>query len=177
MNDLARAPSRRKRPAGVRLLLAANGILIAVTWIISGYEYGRLPRRVVSWLSLWRAGLPRVERSAAFFIYPVSQAVFLAAFLVLAEVYFVRAPENGNGPAPGDAEKGRRLRNFKEEVVLLAAVFFNLIFIHLQTSLILLSRGAGAGINRYYALTLVAVLVILVPYYYVRRETILKGRG
>lgn len=158
------------------MLFAANWVLVAVTWMISAYEYARLPREVAPWLSLWKGGLPRVERSPAFFVYPVSQVVFFVAFLVLAGIFFVRAPERGNRTPPGDAEKARRLRDLKEEAVSLAAVFFNLIFIHLQTSLILLSRGVGTGINRYYFIMLIAVLLILIPYYHVRRETILRER-
>jgi len=144
--------------------------------MISGVEYGRLPAKIASWRSLWAAGLAAVDKSPAFFLYPAAQVAFFAAFLVLAELYFVGAPEEGSETTPVDPDRAGRLRDLKEEAVSLALIFINLIFIHLQTSLILLSRGIGTGINRPYALMLVAVLLVLIPYYHIRRGTVLEKR-
>ena len=67
--------------------------------------------------------------------------------------------------------------DLKKEVTYLALIFFNLIFIHLQTSLILLSHQIGTGINKYYFSMLIIIIFILIPYYHIRRRMILTERS
>jgi len=50
-----------------------------------------------------------------------------------------------------------------------------LVFIHLQTSLILVSHELAKGINRYYFAMLLAVLLGLIPYYRIRRQILESG--
>jgi hypothetical protein len=49
-----------------------------------------------------------------------------------------------------------------------------LVFIHLQTSLVLLSHRLGGGVNQFYLAMLLAVLLILIPYYAIRRRLLLR---
>jgi len=112
-----------------------------------------------------------------FFIYPVSQVFFFFALLNLAKIFFLKAPEPRRESQPLDTEKTRRMLDLKKEVTYLALIFFNLIFIHLQTSLILLSHQIGTGINKYYFSMLIIIIFILIPYYHIRRRMILTERS
>jgi hypothetical protein len=177
MNDMRETLSPRQMPAPIRWLFVANWILLGVAWVLSMFGYLRLPQEVASWLSLWKGRQLRVERSLAFFVYPVSQVFFFFAFLTLAKIFFVKGPEPGKKSQPLDTEKTGRMLDLKKEVIYLALIFFNLIFIHLQTSLILLSHQMGTGINKYYFSMLIMVIFILIPYYHIRRKMILTERS
>lgn len=158
-------------------LLAANLILLAASWFVSASAYDRLPPRISSWSGPLTGHLVPVETSWLFFAYPISQAVFFVAYLVLAGVLFLKTPKAGSGGLPRNDDAADRLRGLKREVAYLALVFFNLIFIHLQTSLILLSRGLAPGINKTYFFTLIVmILFIFGPYYRIRRRILLTER-
>ena len=168
------------RPAGPAawLLLAANLILLGVVWAVSLNAYGQLPPQIASWSSVWTGQPLRVERSGAFFLYPVCQVLFFVIGLGLAEIFVIRAPRPGIQGRVPDAESAGRIRNLREEVLYLALIFFNLMFIHLQTSRILFSREIGAGINRaYFSGLVLMVIFILLPYYRLRRRIILAEKG
>jgi hypothetical protein len=171
MRDVLRKFVSRYRAVTIRLLVGANVLLLAIAWVLAVYGYIRLPERVASWLSLWKGGQPLVAKSLAFFIYPVGQLIVFFGLLALAKALFLRPSEPGSGPAgtPSDPVKARRVLNLKKEVAYLTLIFVNLVFIHLQSSLTLLSNQAVTGINNYYFVTLFVMIVfILGPYYRVR---------
>jgi len=58
-------------------------------------------------------------------------------------------------------------RIFKEYVYL-TLVFFNLIFIHIQRSLILVAHQVAQGVDKYYFYLLFAIILVLIPYYRIR---------
>jgi len=58
----------------------------------------------------------------------------------------------------------------KKEFIYLTMIFFNLIFIHLQRSLILLSHKIETGVDRYYFYALFSIILILIPYYHIREK-------
>jgi len=62
------------------------------------------------------------------------------------------------------------LTNLKKELVLLLMIFFNLIFIHIQRSLIWLAHGLSAGVNKFYFFSLIIIILLLIPYYRFRRS-------
>lgn len=62
------------------------------------------------------------------------------------------------------------LINLKKELVLLLMIFFNLIFIHIQRSLIWLAHGLSAGVNKFYFFSLIIIILLLIPYYRFRRS-------
>lgn len=68
------------------------------------------------------------------------------------------------------------LTNLKKELVLLLMIFFNLIFIHIQRSLIWLAHGLSAGVNKFYFFSLILIILLLIPYYRFRRTLIKRGR-
>jgi hypothetical protein len=170
----------RGRSLSIRLLLGANLVLIGAAWVLSIYGYARLPLRVPSWLALWKGGRPLVERSLAYFIYPVFQVVLFLGLRALARRFFFRrpGPQAGTAIPPTDPEKARRILSLKKEVAYLALIFVNLVFIHPQSSLTLLSHQLVTGINTLYlAAVLVMILFILGPYYRIRLKILLSSQA
>jgi hypothetical protein len=148
----------RGRRTSVVLLQWANWVLLGVSWGMSVRAYFRLPGHMALWLSVWRPVPVVVGKSWLFFIYPAIQSVVFFGGLALAGRFFIRN---------SDSEE---IASLKAEVAYLEFIFVSLLFIHLQTSLILLSFGMGSGINQSYITIIVAVLVMLIPYYHVRRR-------
>jgi uncharacterized membrane protein len=142
---------------------------------MSVYAYPRLPEKVAFWTGVWSAEAARGERSPAFFIYPIAQTLFFLAFMGLAKVVFFRAPGPDSEDQHSRNEGNKRQLDLKKEVVYLGLIFLNLVFIHLQTSLILVSHGLAKGINRFYFAMLLVVLLMFIPYYRIRRQMIGAG--
>jgi len=166
-------PRLRFRSAGSQvtaLLAFASWLLLAVSWVMSVYAYPRLPQEVLGWSSLWSGQALWKARSASFFVYPLAQTLFFLVSLVLAKMAFIKAsPATVSGESsPGRGD--RRVIELKKEVTYLGLIFINLVFIHLQTTLILVSHGLAKGINRFYFAMLLVVLVMLIPYYRIRRR-------
>jgi hypothetical protein len=157
------------------LLAFASWLLLVVSWVMSVYAYPRLPEKAALWTSVWSSEAVRGDRSPAFFIYPIAQTVFFLAFLALARAVFLLAPRPDSQGRASQVEGSERLLDLKKEVLFLGLIFLNLVFIHLQTSLILVSHGLAKGINRFYFAMLLVVLLMLIPYYRVRRQMIGGG--
>jgi uncharacterized membrane protein len=157
------------------LLAFASWLLLVVSWVMSVYAYPRLPEKVAFWTGVWSAEAARGERSPAFFIYPIAQTLFFLAFMGLAKVVFFRAPGPDSEDQHSRNEGNKRQLDLKKEVVYLGLIFLNLVFIHLQTSLILVSHGLAKGINRFYFAMLLVVLLMFIPYYRIRRQMIGAG--
>ena len=163
------------RSAGntVLMLLAfACWLLLAVSWVMSIYAYRRLPPEIVAWSSLWRGQGAWEAKSASFFFYPLVQTFFVLGLLLLAKATLFRGSvtDVASGTSASRDEGG--ILELKKEIVSLGLIFVNLVFIHLQTTLILVSHGLAKGVNRLYFGMLLVVLVMLVPYYRVRRRMI-----
>jgi hypothetical protein len=157
------------------LLAFASWLLLVVSWVMSVYAYPRLPGEVALWTSIWSTEAVWGARSFVFFIYPIAQTLFFLAFMVLAKVAFFRAPGPDSEDQHSRNEGSERLLDLKKEVVYLGLIFLNLVFIHLQTSLILVSHGLAKGINRFYFAMLLVVLLMFIPYYRIRRQMIGAG--
>lgn len=152
----------RGRKTSVVLLLWANWVLLGVTWGMSIRAYVRLPEHMALWLSLWRSTPVVAGKSLVFFFYPVVQAiVFFGGMAVVQGLFFKKSD-------------GEDLANLKAEASYLEMIFINLIFIHFQTSLVLVSYGLERGINMSYVMIILAVLVMLVPYYHIRRRLLFR---
>jgi hypothetical protein len=142
---------------------------------MSVYAYPRLPQEVALWTSLWSAGAARGARSLSFFVFPLAQTVFFLALAGLARaVFFPASNLDTRQLASKGAGAGQRL-GLKKEVVYLGLIFLNLVFIHLQTTLILVSHRLAEGINRFYFAVLLLVLLMLVPYYRIRLRMLDAG--
>jgi len=160
----------------LRLLSLAGWLLLAVAWGMSLYAYVCLPQHMALWKSLWVKDMLRAEKSLLFFIYPFAQTIAFFAIRALAKVFFLRPsePQRNVEAAGRDMEVHERLMDLKKETVSLILIFCNLVFIHLQTSLVLLSHRLGSGVNPFYLIMLIAVLLILIPYYAIRRRLLLR---
>jgi uncharacterized membrane protein len=152
------------------LLGFASWLLLAVSWVMSLYAYPRLPEKMALWTSILSREVVSGPKSPLFFVYPVLQTVMLLAAFSLARAVFLRAHGRKPGVSGPDDESGERLLDLKRETAYLGLIFLNLVFIHLQTSLILVSHGLAKGINRSYFGMLLVVLAGLVPYYRIRRQ-------
>ena len=157
------------------LLAFASWLLLGVSWVMSVYAYPRLPEKMASWSTVWSTEVALGMRSPAFFIYPIAQTLLFLAFLALAKAVFFPAAEPESQDSSSKVEGNGRLLDLKKEVVYLGLIFLNLVFIHLQTSLILVSHGLAKGINRFYFGMLLVVLLLLIPYYRLRRQMIGAG--
>jgi uncharacterized membrane protein len=157
------------------LLSSAGWLLLGVSWVMSVYAYARLPQTMALWTSLWRGEAAWSEKSLIFFLYPLAQTVFFFLVLAAARILFFRKFSFEKKEPALEEDKKEQFADLKKEVVYLALIFINLIFIHLQTSLILLSHRIGHGLNRFYFYMLVGVILILIPYYYSRGKMILRG--
>jgi len=175
---MIKMPQFRFRSAGPRvlsLLAFASWLLLVISWVMSVYAYPRLPQEVLGWSSLWSGQALWKARSASFFFYPLAQTLFFLVLLILAKAVFIKA-----NPATADGESSplrgdRRVIELKKEVTYLGLIFLNLVFIHLQTTLILVSHGLAKGISRFYFAMLLVVLVMLIPYYRIRCQMIRTG--
>jgi uncharacterized membrane protein len=157
------------------LLALASWVLLGVAWVMSVYAYRRLPGEMALWTSLWSSPATWSVKSFVFFVYPVVQTMVFLACLALAEFVFFRRLRSHTDGRPPSNDGNERLLALKREVAYLGLIFLNLVFIHLQTSLILVSHGLAEGINRFYFGVLLLVLLMLVPYYRVRRQMLRSG--
>lgn len=166
----------RRRPATLRLLAFSGWLLLAVGWGMSVYAYAHLPPEVALWKSFWVKKVLRGEKSLLFFVYPAAQTIFFLAIRFGAGAIFLRARDQGKKwRGASQEEMESRLLDLKKETLFLVLIFSSLVFIHLQTSLVLLSHRLVSGVNLFYMGMLLAVLLILIPYYAVRRRILLRS--
>lgn len=106
-------------------------------------------------LNVFGGGIILAYKSPWFFIYPVAQSLFCVLF-----VGCIRRHTAGKPPGPAVQliwEQGY-----------LSLIFFNMIFIHLLSSLVLLAHHIVSGINRFYFFALFAIILLLFPYFRLR---------
>ena len=147
-------------------LFWANILLLSLGWIMSNYSYSRLPQRIPLWINFLNQQPLYTQKSLHFFIYPLIQTFYCLIFWIASRI-----------EAMGDVkylkqkisleEKRIHLSRLRREFIYLALIFFNLIFIHIQKSLIFLARGIGE-LNRVYFIGIFAILLVLIPLYRLR---------
>ena len=145
-----------------KILLAFNLILLTISWIMAFYAYARLPARMPLWINFFGQEPIISDKSPAFFIYVLVQTLLFAVFL-----YVVWAKHRKNRSSQSPA-----VQSLQKEIVLLVSIFFQLIFIHLQRSLILLAHGVAEGIRPYYFYSVIGIILILIPYYRMRLKAL-----
>ncbi len=137
------------------ILFIFNCVLLGVSWILALYSYPRLPGSIPLWINLMDQPLMLAEKSPVFFIYPIVQTLFILLFLGIAHILSLR-------------EKEIWKKKLLKDHMLLSLIFFNLIFIHVQTSLVLLAHQIRGGLNRTYFFMIFIVILLLIPYYRMR---------
>ncbi len=156
------------RAWSVRFLLAANWLLLVISWVMAFVSYSRLPERIPLWLNFSGQQVFLVRRSMLFFIYPAAQTVFALVFWLLSGRAVIHNRFFKEERLARSEASKRAFLDLKREFVSLALLFFNLIFIHIQRSLILLSHRLETGVDPVYFYTLFGVILILIPYYHLR---------
>jgi uncharacterized membrane protein len=139
------------------ILFIFNCILVVVSWILALYSYPRLPEQMPFWINFLGQPPMLANKSPVFFVYPIVQTLFVFFFIGIAQILSLR-------------EKETWRKKLLKDYVLLSLIFFNLIFIHVLSSLILLAHQIGEGINRTYFFMIFIVILILIPYYRTRAK-------
>lgn len=147
------------------LLLSFNLILLGLSWIMAFYAYARLPSRMPLWLNFFGQEPLISNKSPLFFIYVFVQTFIFVGFL--SAVHITHRRKKSIQP-PME-------QSLQTEIVLLVLIFFQLIFIHIQRSLILLAHGVEKGIRPYYFYSVFGIILILIPYYHMRLKALRKG--
>ena len=150
-------PARRcqtlKKP--VLLLLICNWVLLGTAAIMAFYAYPRLPQKIPLSLNFFGQQTIMTDKSPLFFVYLLAQTLFFIFFLVITRIISSKKMAPWKAPI------------FKEYIYL-TLVFFNLIFIHVQRSIILAAHRVTQGIDKYYFYLLFAIILVLIPYYRIR---------
>ncbi len=149
-------------------LLVFNLILLAAGWIMALYAYPKLPSRFPLWLPFFGQDPMASEKTAFFFVYVLVQTLLLLGYGLIAFLYRGK-PWNQIPPRLQDS-----VRNLEREILLLALIFFQLIFIHIQRSLILMAHGVEKGIRPYYFYSIFGMILIFIPYYRMRLKAITR---
>ncbi|MFO7865821.1 MAG: hypothetical protein R6V02_03270 [Candidatus Aminicenantes bacterium] len=139
------------------VLLFCNIVLIATGWILAFYAYPRLPETIPLWLSFLSAPLMLMPKSPLFFIYPAAQTLFALVFLFLPQIKAVRDSQDWGK---------NRLREF----VYLVLIFFQVLFIHIQRSMILSAHDMQQGVDPLYFMFLILIILLLIPFFRLREK-------
>lgn len=143
------------------LLLIFNWLLLGAGWTMAFYAYPRLPQKIPLWLNFFGQQPVLMKKSPLFFIYLLAQTLFLIIFLIIARKM------SSKKTVPWKA-------HILKESVYLTLIFFNLIFIHVQRSLILVAHQVDKGVDKYYFYLLFGIILILIPYYRIRVRLFIK---
>ncbi len=156
------------------LLLAANLFLLCLGWIMMVYAYPRLPQEMPFWLSFFGQEPIIAKKSVVFFIYPLVQTLFFACFLFFSRIGFSRINPAKRKPGNLSPRQRQLLFNLMKEFVYLVLIFFNLIFIHIQRSLILLAHGVEKGVSTFYFYSLFGIILAFIPFYKIRGTLLIR---
>lgn len=155
------------------LLFASNIFLVFLGWIMAFYVYARLPQQIPFWLNFFGQDVIKGTKSPLFFLYPLIQTLFFLGFWLLAVVGSSRKAIFEGAPVLSTESQSVLYSDLRKEHVYLSLIFFNLIFIHIQRSLILLAHQAEKGVMELYFYSLFGILLVLILLYRFR-EKILK---
>ncbi len=134
-----------------------NGILLCAGWVMVIVAYPKLPQKIPLWLDLFKQQHIMVKKSPLFFLYIMAQTLFFILLFYLARKISSRITNS------------REAELFKEYVYL-TLIFFNLIFIHVQRSLILVAHHVEKGVDKLYFYSLFGIILILIPYFRLRKK-------
>jgi hypothetical protein len=130
------------------------------------YAYARLPPKMPLWLNFFGQEPILSDKSLFFFLYVVAQSL-LFVFLLSMVHFNQRTEKSENSPL---------VHSLQKEIVLLVSIFFQLIFIHIQRSLILLAHGVEKGIRPIYFYSVFGMILLLIPYYHMRLKALRREK-
>lgn len=152
-----------KRKANI-LLLSFNLILLAISWVMALYAYARLPARMPLWVNFFAREPVLSDKSPVFLLYVLGQTLLVT--VIIFSFLIRRRREN--------PKKSMPVRNLRKEFVLLALIFFQLLFIHVQRSIILMAHGVERGIRPFYFYSVLGIILLLIPLYRMRLKILQK---
>lgn len=155
-------------------LALANILLLCAGWIMALYAYPHLPLKMPLWINFFGQPIMNTKKTMLFFIYPLAQTVFNLSFWRLSKIKHEENRLFGKSLLNLSERKFTLYSRLKRELIYLALIFFNLIFIHLQRSIILLAHEIEKGISEFYFYSLFGIILMLIPYYRIRTKLILK---
>ena len=150
-------------------LLVANGILLTLGWVMALYAYPRLPQKMPLWINFFKQQVFLTEKSLLFFLYPLAQTLFCLLFWWISRFNLSRDLWLIKKGSPLQ-ERNSLFSSLRKEYIYLNLIFFNLIFIHLQRTVIFLAHEVGKGVNRFYFISVCGVILILIPWYRLRKR-------
>jgi uncharacterized membrane protein len=158
----------------VWMLLGANLLLLLLGWIVAFYTYPRLPQQMPLWLNFFGQEVIKMNKSPLFFCYPLAQTLFFVIFWLLSRIEFPKVKNPLQALGKSHEIQSRLYSNLMKEMVFLVLIFFNLIFIHIQRSLILLAYGVEKGVRVLYFYSLFGIILALIPLYKIRAKIMAK---
>lgn len=156
------------------MLFGANLLLLSLGWIVAFYSYPRLPQQMPLWLNFFGQEVIRMKKSLLFFGYPLAQTLFFVIFWLLSRIEFSKIRSSEQAFRKSHGRQSSLYSNLMKEMVFLVLIFFNLIFIHLQRSLILLAYGVERGVRELYFYSLFGIILALIPIYQIRAKIMAK---
>jgi uncharacterized membrane protein len=156
------------------MLLGANLLLLCLGWIVAFYTYPRLPQQMPLWLNFFGQEVIKMNKSPLFFGYPLAQTLFFVIFLLLSRIEFSRIKSSQRAFGKSDERQSSLYSNLMKEMVFLVLIFFNLIFIHIQRSLVLLAYGVERGVRELYFYSLFGIILAFIPIYQIRAKIMAK---
>ncbi len=145
-------------------LLSFNLILLSVSWFMAFFAYARLPARIPLWLNFFGQEPLVSEKSPIFFLYVLAQTGLFCVFLL--SIHLKHRSEKSLSVSS--------VQSLQKEIILLVSIFFQLIFIHIQRSLILLAHGIEKGIRPIYFYSVIGFILVLIPYYRMRLKALVE---
>lgn len=143
------------RERTVRILLVFNCILMVASWVMSFVAYSQLPVRFPLFIDFLGRPLLELDRSPIFFLSPLLQSGLFVLFLWFAQRISQR-------------QQLKKKSHILKEAFLLIFIFIQLVFIHVQRTLIYLAHQVGHGYSPVYFYGLFAIIVVLIPYFRLR---------
>lgn len=155
----------------IKYLLLFNAVLIIASWVMVVYAYPELPPKIPYWIGIFGSHNIEGAKSAVFFVYPVIQTALNLFILWM----FKQKINEKNGVLNGETSRNKKIL-LKTEVSCLGLIFINIIFIHLERSIILVSHNLEQGVNSFYFYMLFGILLLLIPYYKFRKQ-LMESKG
>lgn len=146
-------------------LFIANCFLVCLGWVMAVYAYPRLPPEMPLWLNFYGQPALDMEKSLLFFIYPLTQTLFISCLAFISHSRFLRTQFQKINPS-----SPRTVPLLEKEFIAVVLIFFNLIFIHIQRSVILQAHGIEEGVSKLYFYSLFGIILLFIPYYRFRRK-------
>ncbi len=166
---------KEKKIKIVKWLILANTILFILSWSMSIVAYPKLPEKIPIHFNLTgQADSWKGKSLSSFFLLPIIQTIFVMGFSILARFsHSINFPKK-EFISSLSYEKKKIIYALIQEFIFLVLIFFNLLFIHLQRSVILTAHQLASGIDKSYFFSIIGIILMLVFLYFLRIKLKIK---